>query len=206
MWMILAVMLWTGDEPVTVTVPEIEGEPVIDNRLASDEWAHAAVYELAEGGRVLLARHGQTLFLAFDQMPEARFGYGCIFVHGRGGIEILHASAQLGSARYRRQGSSWMPENKKYAWKKADVIWREEQWQAGTNPEGTQEFAVDLDVLGKEPRIAMSYILLGKERRVVGWPAGLDDDTRNLELMGGWNPEAMVFQTARWARLRLEVP
>jgi len=174
------------------------------HQVAAAEWADAARFELPDGGAALLGTDGETLFLAVEDVPEAKFGFGCLFVAAGNDVWVLHASAQLGSALYKPRGATWSPENQKYVWKKADVVWREEQWRAGVSPKRAQEFAVSLQRLGAEPRIALGYILLrGRKPEAFGWPAGLNDATRDTQLLSGFNPDGLTFQTGLWARLLL---
>lgn len=195
-------LVW-GVEDEAVSVP-VMAAPVLDNRVDAREWATAKRIELPGQGKVLLGGDRETLYFAVEEMPSTRFGFSCIFVKTADHILILHASAQLGSATYRPQNGVWQPDHPKYVWKKAELMWREEQWRAGVNPEGSQEFAVSRDLLGDQPTIALGYIYGGQKGvAAVGWPAALDDGTRNIKLLSGYNPADLSFATDGWARLKL---
>ncbi len=202
LWQLLAALLMSEGDAMKVAVPRI-AKPTIDNQIAEDEWRGAAESTLPGGARILLGTDGETLYFAIDQAPEARFGYGCLFVKAGADIHVLHASARLGSARYTRRDDAWRPDKPDYVWiDTGEAMWREEQWRAGVNPKTTQEFAVSIERLGERPLIALGYVLFrDRKPQAIGWPAALDDATRHIGLLSGRNPDDAKFSAERWARL-----
>lgn len=186
-----------------VRVPAMT-KPTIDNALSEGEWQAASKIPLAEGGYVRIGADAETVYLALGNVPPGRFGFACVFLHLEDRVMVLHASAQLGSAIYREKDGQWYPDHEKYEWKVADRMWREEHWQAGVRPKGTQEFAISRKILGTQPVIALGYWLVeNRQERAIPWPDGLDDGTQNLRLLAGFNPGGLQFSPARWVTLSL---
>jgi len=199
-WMLLATASF---QQASLNVPTMT-RPAIDNAFSEGEWQGATKIDLADGGEVWVGADDEAVYFALHKMPPGRFGFGCFFLYSADRILVLHASAQLGSAVYRQKGDLWFPDQEKYTWKVPDKMWREEHWQAGVSPKGTQEFAISRKLFGAQPVVALGYLVIEKRnQRSVPWPDALNDDTQHLRLLSGFNPGERQFKPITWQKLAL---
>jgi hypothetical protein len=161
--------------------------PTIDGVVGADEWAGARV-ERVEDVTLRFRSDAKRLYIAVERAQPTAFA--CVFVAREGMVRVLHASAKLGSATY----VDGKPQSKDYAWKDAATMQREEGWHATTmKSPAVQEFAIDRAQLGP---IAIGIFVAPD--RVVVWPPGLRDGVANVELVAGFNPDGVTFDTAKW--------
>lgn len=173
----------------------------IDGKMPDEEWADAAVVKVGETATIRVKHDKTTLYLAHSKFPAG--GFACLFVKSGDDVRILHASAQLGSALYRKKADAWNPAAKDYAWKKADRMWKEEGWRASEGFAAGQEFAVSFKTLGLEgaesATIALGYVHFEKrEGKSLVWP-DTGDACADAKLLAGWNPEGLKFDFSKWA-------
>ena len=160
--------------------------PTIDGVVNASEWAGARV-ERVEDVTIRFRHDSERLYISIER-PQP-MGFACVLVAREGVVRVLHASAKLGSATY----VDGKPASKDYVWRDAATMQREEGWHATTmKSPAMQEFAIDRDKLGP---IAISFYT---PSRTIGWPAGLNDGAANLELVAGFNPDGLTFETAKW--------
>lgn len=169
--------------------------PVVDGVVGADEWAGARV-ERVEDVTLRFRSDARRLYIAVERAQPTAFT--CVFIATPNGVRVLHASMKLGSATY----VDGKPLAKDYAWKDAATMQREEGWHATTmKSPPVQEFAIDRDRLGPlaigvfaNPPDAQDLAAA----RVVAWPPGLTDGVANVQLVAGFNPDGMTFDTAKW--------
>jgi hypothetical protein len=196
-------------KPAGFAVPFAKA-PVLDGKIDDGEWVGAAVVPLERGVTVRFVHDGARVYLGVTGVdPAIGSGYVCVFVAGPDAIWLLHASAKLGSAIYTAgQGGTYAPRSPTYDWREADVLMRDEGWAGTTVGQGAhQELAITFARLGLPDRpapIAIAYLQLPPNAKslagaqAIGWPAGVADATRNIELLAGANPTDQRFEPARW--------
>ena len=74
--------------------------PVIDGQFQDGEWDDAAAVTLGENQHLRMKHDSSNLYLAFDG------GGGNLWFNKDSGLQVLHWSAQLGTAEYRRIDST----------------------------------------------------------------------------------------------------
>ena len=176
----------------------------IDGKLEDAEWSDALAVKVGDAGAVRLKHDKESLYLSWSKFPGQ--GYACLFVKSGDNVKVFHASQALGSALYEKKGDVWNPKVKAYAWKKPDVLWKDEGWKATTQAPAGQEFAVSFKTLGIEGNaaatIALGYVYFEKgEGKSLTWPDA-KDACGDSKLLGGWNPEGLKFDFSKWAVVR----
>src|SRR5438876_8565068 len=91
--------------------------PKVDGVIGPKEWSGARREKLTGGGEVLLLRAGSDLYVA---VIGVRPGYPTLCVGDFGHVEVLHASAALGSVSYTRTNTRWL-RGKPFEWCVRDV-------------------------------------------------------------------------------------
>lgn len=201
----MALSLVTGlARPAAETAVPLGKSAEIDGKMPAEEWADAAEIKVGKEGSLRIKHDKSTLFLSHSKLPPE--GFACLFVKTGNDARVLHASAQLGSARYLKKDEAWNPQSKDYAWKKADAMWKDEGWKASTGAPAGQEFAVSFKTLGIEgdaaATIAFGYVHFeGREGKAIVWPE-TGDSCGHAKLLAGWNPEGMKFDFSKWAVIR----
>ena len=187
--------------------------PVIDGRVAVDEWRGASSQRLADGSELFLRHDGRYLYLAF-RAAKAGFISACV---SRGdSVHVLHASAALGTAVYTRSDSTWALKSG-FEWAvraqevNDDTRRRQREFLAGSRWLGStfglsrtdKEMQIDLELLGRDdPRIAFGYYI-ANDGPVIPWPAAVADACPDQKVVAGFLPPTARFDRSSWARLRL---
>jgi hypothetical protein len=196
------------DKETEATVP-FAPAPKIDGKSADGEWSSAVAVPVS-GGRVLLQHDGAKLYVAVITDSQQIVS---LFVGTGDEARVLHASARLGEARYRRKDDAW-PATREFDFRPPSAEFQaKEKWIANTiglGGKGCIELAVELAAFGldasdasKRPRIALTTMAPMSATGGVRWPAGLDDDTVNAQLLMGYTVPSVRFFTGRWARVTL---
>ena len=193
---------------------------VVDGRLDSEEWRRAIDHPLGEAGSLRLQHDGRHLLLGISAVRE---GFASVCLAMGEEVRILHASAALGSVRYRRGPLAWLTESQAftYAMRSTDLdeparrergeYLEREGWVASTYRMGNgraHELQIVLDLASSRPRLAIAYFLTpgSGPAGIASWPAALplEDGCRNEQLVRGSVPPELRFEPARWTELGLE--
>jgi hypothetical protein len=159
-------------------------------------------------GMVALTRDGATLEI---RTTDAR---GLVHVYVRAGdaLYVLHASASLGSAEYRRSHGAWRRVHD-FAWSCRapeplachDAFFAREHWDANpippAQPGGPRHFRVDLAGLAPGRAVDLAVVRYVYPGDIATWPASLRDDARNESLLRGTAPPTVTLDFAGWAHL-----
>jgi hypothetical protein len=192
-----------------IIVPRTLKSPVIDGKLSKTEWADAAQVALADGGQARLLNDGRFLFVA---MVGKRMGIGSICTMNKGELNVLHASAGLGTAVYAQKEGKWMltrpftftnrdTSNSQTGIKDRKKFLADEHWYANTHPNGTteREFQIRLDGRTEIPLVLsfMSYVS-ASEFDLDAWPETVVDGCVELDLASGWTNQQYTFEPKTW--------
>jgi hypothetical protein len=183
--------------------------PVIDGRLADDEWSGATKHALSGGGELYLLTRREFLYVGV-RGPAAGLASLCV---GSGDtVRILHASAAVGEGTYAREAGGWARRTM-FQWALRDspraggptdadrtAFLRSAGWVANASATGlaAREFQIrlaDVETLG------VSYLSTGEPMAVSYWPASMDDDCRSVRVPQGFLPERATFHPERWQRV-----
>lgn len=190
--------------------------PVVDGQVGAEEWSAAAAFPLGRGVTLRVMQDAATVYLAVSGLaPDEGMGFACVMVAEPGQVRVMHASAKLGTAIYTpAAGGTFDPRSKTYEWREADVLLRDEGWMAttvGSDRGREQEFAIRFDRLGlpgKAAPVAVGYLVTPPDANDLSaaaalvWPSGLDDAVADVQLLAGFNPDGLRFETTRWVTLR----
>lgn len=198
-----------------VSVPR-GGAVTLDARITPGEWDGAARVQLTDGGELLLQHDGRFLHLALRATAP---GFVSVCTQQDDIVHVLHASASLGHAEYRRTGSGWavsMPfafglrtrDATPAAQAEREAYLREHGWLGTTMYMGDRvqkELQVPLSYLGSDPRIALAFMLdsPAARRPRATWPSQLADGCSDAQLVRGFDLAAPRFTTDRWTRLAI---
>ena len=185
-------------------------EVVIDGTATPGEWSEADVVKLENGGEAMLLPSDESLQIAV-RGPEG--GWAHVYLSSGDRILILHASAALGTAEYRRNGDHWTA-IREFEWGVRDRTMSDsaraerlehlerEGWVASTNGMGEGgliEFRIDRNRLSKDSRLAIVYAASADAPHY--WPSTLGDATLEEQLIFGTTPAQLVFDPAQWGDL-----
>ena len=91
--------------------------PTVDGVIGTKEWTGARREPLTGGGEALILRIGADLYVA---VSGAKPGYPSLCVGDSRHVEVLHASAALGSVSYTKTNSQWL-RGKPFEWRLRNV-------------------------------------------------------------------------------------
>jgi len=192
--------------------PEQRGgtPPVIDGKMAAEEWQGARRESFSDGSKLLLLRHGDDLFLGIQSKTPGLIAGNVLIDRGED-IAILHASAALGTAVYRKDGEAWRL-IRDFSWRcrsvgdseteksEREAFLREEGWVASNSRMGTpQELEYRIRTVGGHFCLAVTFLRASDPNVKVPWPADLDDDC--LRPTSGGLPPTLQFSPEKWATI-----
>jgi hypothetical protein len=194
--------------------------PTIDGIITREEWAGARHEPLIGGGEVLLLRAGSDLYVA---VSGTRPGYPSLCVGDAAHVEVLHASAALGTVSYTRtsgaktpdagQPSPWRLRGGPFEWRLRDTpdpvptlladreaFFAQTRWLSTASRAGasTREFRI---ALGRTRQFLGVVYLSTEAMETAYWPASMNDGCRDLELVRGAAPETLRLDPSRWSRI-----
>lgn len=189
--------------------------PTIDGVVGPQEWSGARRETLSGGGELLLLRAGGDLYVA---VTGTGTGYPSLCVGDAGHVEVLHASAALGSVSYARTNGQWT-RGKTFEWRVRDApgpdaarladresFFAEYRWLSTASRAGApaREFRITLDA---QPEHARTRTRLGvvflhtDTMKHTYWPASMNDGCRDLDLLRGAAPDTLQFDPTHWHRI-----
>jgi hypothetical protein len=136
---------------------------------------------------------------------------GNLFVDRDDEIAILHSSAALGTALYKKGVDSWQQtqgfvwrcrktDNGQAAQAERDAFLKEEHWVAANARMGSvNELEYKVEMANETLRVAVNFIRASKPDAKVPWPNALDDDC--IKPTSGGLPAQMHFSPDRWATI-----
>lgn len=189
---------------VTALLTMLTGGPLIDGVLGEGEWTGARHETMEQGGEVWLRRDGDRLFVA---IKAAKNGIASLCTGNQKEVEILHASAALGTARFVREGNDWKAAQD-FTWtvrENATAAQRQQHlesagWLANSHrhPHPIREFEVRLRP-GRE-LLGLTFLHTDEPHSVAYWPKTIDDDCRAIALGQGYVAAGKRFQPGGWAK------
>lgn len=196
----------------TILVPK--GVPIVmDGNYSSGEWQDALRQELTGGGEIFLKHDDAHLYVC---LRGTKTGWGHIYVAHGDTIYVLHTSAALGTAIYRRRNSEvWRPVQG-FSWTMRSTALSEEAqtarkrfleshgWVATTVRMGTPEtleFKIALNMFERETTSCAALFASAPDSPQY-WPQSLQDDCLAEDLVRGNTPAGLKFNRESWARLK----
>ncbi len=212
--LLLCVFVLVGTSSVSslATAQELDvpraAAPVLDGEIGEEEWKGGAVRPLGGGGEARFQRDEDRLYVAIKGRGE---GWSHVYFGDENEIRVLHASAALGDAVYRRSSDDrWAPVSG-FAWEMRETAMTSEAvaareaylvrrgWVATTSGMGDpaeHEFAIDLDAIPAAARIVVLHATDPSDAIV--WPS-TEDAVQDPGLVRGSTPSELVFEPSSWA-------
>lgn len=191
----------------TLVVPQ-GAQPKIDGTLAPDEWSTAHRTEFTDGSELLLMHDGEYLYLGIRARTGLPVTSICV-VRGDE-IAVLHASASLATATYKPVEGAWQRkrnfaptcseyDDSRLAQEKRKKHLEKEDWLASNGRMGTaEEMEFQIAMPAGSLRLAAAYLWGPDYDAAAWWPATLDDDCRNIDLLRGESLKDLGFSPAKW--------
>ncbi len=183
-------------------------EPTIDGVAAADEWDEARQEALAGGRMLMTLRVKDDLYIA---LRGTATGFPTVCIGDGTRVDILHASAALGTVSYVKQDGDWQ-RGAPFSWRVRDrssdndpaqlqrereAFFNDELWLANANAkgEGLREFRIALTPHRR--RLALVYLDTASMQQSV-WPTEITDGCADPDLVRGDAPERLQFTPERW--------
>jgi hypothetical protein len=192
------------------TLAVAQARPVIDGTIDRDEWAGAQRHALNGGGELLILQQANDLYVA---VRGGTRGFPSLCLGDKDQVEVLHASAALGTAVYTRHDRSWT-RSAAFDWKVRDraapaeqlaaereSFFAEHQWLANASSAESpdREFRIRLTPTRRQLGVAF---LDTATKRAAYWPADAADGCVDSELLRGEAPKLLKFNPWRWHELK----
>jgi TolB protein len=181
--------------------------PLIDGTLSDDEWANAQKVELTSG-ELLLMSDGDYLYIG---IRSELLGLGSLCVYRDDEVSVLHSSAALGTAAFVKTNSEDWERTRIFNWTNRDTSQSqkaqnarqshldEENWLASNGLMGdSSEMEYQISMRDGKVQLAVTYLESPGYSTAAVWPANLEDDCRNIELLQGDAPAFLMFAPEKW--------
>lgn len=210
----LSVTLFAADAKNRVEVPRTSTPPVIDGTVNRKEWRAAVRVPLSQNqGYALLTHDGNFLYVG---LVGPKPGIASVCTRGKSGVRVFHASAALGTAAFVQEKAKWRM-TRAFTWTNRDTgkspaaiaarnkTLATEAWFANTSPASTAEREYQISVRGlrEVPLTITFFTYTPEEQKLHYWPASLEDDCADSELVGGFTDREYTFDPSKWGLLVL---
>jgi hypothetical protein len=194
--MVLLWMYWLAQGPTV---------PMIDGRIAAEEWSGASKHSLTGGGDLYLLVRDDVLYVGV-RGPAAGLASLCVAAGDR--VRILHASAAVGEAAYERNGQTWV-RCTEFSWALRDAplggptdadrtaFVEKYGWLATASASGAPEREFRIPRAGLAA-IGVTFLSTNGGMGVSYWPDTIDDDCRTPAVLMGSVPATATFHPERW--------
>lgn len=195
-----------------VQVPRVPASPKVDGVITSKEWKDAVRVPLGTGGHAMLQHNGTHLFIA---LVGRRAGIGSLCTMSKDEVQILHASAALGTAVFKRDADSagkWI-NTRPFTWTNRDTgdtpeamadrkkFLDAEGWFANALREGSVKREYQIRIAGRR-EIPLALGFMGFIRKgefdLSSWPEKLPDACGELDLASGDLEREYMFDPETW--------
>jgi putative intracellular protease/amidase len=194
-----------------VEIP-LANPPTIDGTHAPGEWDAATIETFGDGSELLLMQADGYFYVGIRAIDPGMIAANVFIQHGDE-ISIMHSSAALGTAIYKKEIDSWQ-QTQDFTWQcrstslsdaaqaERDAFLQEEGWVAANGRMGTpNELEYQIKIPVGDFRLAAVYIQASPPYEKIPWPAELTDDT--IMPTPGGLPDTFNFSTEQWAVLDL---
>lgn len=195
-------------DALAVAVPP-GNPPTLDGTVSPGEWDSARREKFSDGSELLLMQNEGYLYLGIQAHIQGVSVWSVCLDRGDE-IAVLHSSAALGTAVYKRAESGWQ-RTRAFAWTLRDTSNSEaaqqqrkqflenEGWLASLGTMGKPEEAeFQLAMPQGSLRLAVAFLLPPNFDKVALWPVEIADDARNIDLLRGDAPAQAQFSPERW--------
>ena len=182
----------------------------IDGKMNEDEWKDALTQDLKNGGSIKLKHDGEFLQIG---LQGGKTGLSHVYLTDGKDVFVLHASAALGMAVYRKEGEVWNP-TQKFKWELRDQSTNIEASSSYLKANGWLASVSAMTATDREYKVSVKF-KEGDNFRLVAvyynnpispqfFPQTIADDTLKQQLLFGSEPTKLSFKTEQWATLKLK--
>ena len=190
------------------TVPAPRGSAALDGTISPGEWAGAYVGQLTSGGEVRLMQDGTYLYLAVQRRGDLVV---TVCLDQGDSVAVLHSSAAIGTAGYRRTQSGWNL-TRRFAWELRDstmsapaqqereAFLQREGWVATNAYVGSRtdtEFKIAMPS-GRLRFVVVPMSVGDGYQEIAWWPSWLADGCRSEAVLTGYLPGQVQFAPRSW--------
>jgi hypothetical protein len=190
-------------------VPRGKTTPKIDGTVGATEWKSAVRVRIDDNTHALLQHNGTYLFIA---LVAHTGGSASICTTNGTDVQILHASAALGSAAFAKQGDKWTM-TRGFTWTNRDTgetaeamaarktFLDAQNWFANATPYFSTEREYQIRVSGRtEIPLVLSFLSFKSQNdsHLHYWPSRLEDSCADRDLAGGWEDGVYTFAPETW--------
>jgi hypothetical protein len=193
-----------------IQVPFAKTKPKVDGVAGATEWKTAVRVRIDDNTHALLQHDGNFLYVAI----VSRIGGTASICTTNGGsdVQVLHASAALGSAGFELKDEKWTM-TRGFTWTNRDTgesseamadrkkFLSSQQWFANATPYYSLEREYQLRVTGRtEIPLTMAFLSFKAQNdsHIHFWPNNLEDSCADRDLAGGWEDGLYTFAPETW--------
>lgn len=184
----------------------------LDGVINDSEWKEAKEYKLSGGGKLMIKKENNDLYVALSGNKEA---WAHVYLSHGDTVRVLHASAALGEAKYVKQNNLWR-NIQSFQWQLRERVYNDELakkqqdhylqygWVANNNNLGNGmifEFKLDLSRVDNTPA-PFACVLAQVPLDLHYFPTSLTDNTVSPMLVQGYTPESLQFAPGSWERIK----
>jgi hypothetical protein len=187
------------------------GRPTaIDGTLSPGEWDNAVRESFSDGSELFLMHSDGYLYLGIRASTPDMIA-GNIFIDRGGEVAILHASAALGTAYYKKETSNWQ-QSQEFVWRCRNTgnsepamaeriaFLKEEHWVASNSRMGSlNELEYQIEMPNEYLHLAVNFLRASNPEVKIIWPADLSDDCIKPTL--GGMPDQFQLEPDKWATI-----
>ena len=183
----------------------------LDGIIGDNEWKGAIEYNLAGGGKMMLKKSKNELYVA---MVSGKKGWAHVYLYYNDTVRIFHASAALGEARYVKQKGVWHPVQS-FSWalrekdynselvKKQEDHYSKNGWVANNNNMGNgMVFEYKLKNSDINSTLSFACAMIETPMEIHYFPITLSDNTILEKLVQGYTPDSLEFNIGSWEKIR----
>lgn len=178
----------------------------LDGIINDSEWKNAKEYSLTGGGKLYVKKENKELYIAMAGNKQA---WAHVYLYRSDTIQVFHASAALGEAKYIKQNSLWR-NIQTFQWalrekeynddlvKKQQDHFQKHGWVANNNSMGNGlTFEFKLNLFHPIP-VSFACVLAEVPLELHYFPGSLSDNTILPQLVQGNTPDSLQFDPVSW--------
>jgi len=181
--------------------------PILDGVISPGEWNGAKQDLFSDGSELLMMYHESYLYLGIRANTPGMIA-GNIFIDQNDRVSILHASAELGTAVYKKRSDIW-EQTQAFSWRcrstsngpsahaEREAFLQQEQWLANNSRMGApHELEYKIAIPDGSLRLAITFTRASDINTRIYWPVSLEDDCTKAPQ--GEFPTIMQFTPSTW--------
>ncbi len=178
--------------------------PKIDGRFSTGEWDGAFISRFSDGTELMMLQDGGYLFIGIQSRA---MGVGSVCVKRGDQIWILHSSAALGNAIYKKTDDGWrMIEGFEWCCRgrgpnaEQQGLLDEKNWTASIGSMGKYD-EMEFQIAMEEEPMSLAVAYYFSRNDIPIWPPSLEDGCNSFEVVDGTPSGSVQFDLDAWSSL-----